>query len=392
MVNSDKSMFKQPIVKAMEMDEVPIVKAVKKPAKRTTETKKRVDKSLFLTIISRHLAETSDSTKKPLDTDLNADVRIITDSLDTTWSPFKATMAVVMAKVAYPDWDTRNHQKQLGGLFSLRTIDHNVICNELHRLKYYETDVSYAMTRAFERVERFTEDYSGILQPKEAKAPFLRICNRVNEAFDSVECHAILERLFDKLKERKVILDAMANLSVTPKTDALTLHGLLKMFGSLCELGAGASVVPELIVQSCCVICRPTLKMKDLKYHRTPDNTSRSLCDIEGYDTSDTCVLAVEVKCNTTITDGVQRTFDKKTEGIACRYILTTKSNTRFRVSEDNIVISSVADFCAAELMRVRHERPSIVVDMHAEVRKSVVATSCLSVGLKQQCLEVLDA
>ena len=199
----------------------------------------------------------------------------------------------------------------------------------------------------------------------------------------------ILHKLIEDLETKAdTMMSRKAATSIDqPRTNALTLHGLYKMFDSMCKLGA--SVVPELIVQSCCVICYPTIKMKDLKY---PDNTSGSLCDIEGYDASDTCVLAVDVKYNLTITDGMLRTFDKKTKGIRCRYMLTTKSNTKCRVSEDDVVTNSVADFCVTELMRVRHDQPSVVADMHAEVRKSVLATSDLSMGLKQECIDVLDA
>lgn len=354
----------------------------------------RVDRNRFTEIITRHLNKNVGNVST-LDAQLDADVRVMIDSLDKAWSPFKATMAVVMAKVAYPEWDTRNHQKQLGGLFSLRTIDHKIISNELHRLGYYETDVSYAMTRAFERVERYTEEYSGILQPKEAKASFLRICARVNDAYDCEECDTILSLLFTKLKERRTSLDALVESCgalVIKSTPSNTLRSLLDKIDTLCKLGAGASVVPELIVQSICMLSRQTLKMKDLKFHRTPDNTSGALCDIEGYDCDNKCVLAIEVKSNISITNNMVITFDKKTKDIPCRYMLTTKPNTKCRVSDQDIVISSVNDFCATELMRARQEYPDIVRDMYTMVRKTVVATPCLMVDLKQQCIDILDA
>ena len=347
----------------------------------------RVDKVRFTELIARHLTTTSNGVL--LDVDLYADVSILVKTLDKTWSPFKALMAVVMAKVVYPDWDTRNHQKQLGGMFSLRTIDHVVISNELHRLGYYDTDVSYAMTRAFERVEPFSESYSGILHPKDAKVPFLRICKRVNDAFDATECDMILGCLFDKLKERKAALDVMMDCDVSMEKPAMSLYTFLDRLDALCKLGTGASVVPELIIQSCCASCYPTLTMKELKHHRTPDKTSKSHCDIEGYNEDGMCVLAIEVKCNIAIADSMVTTFDKKTKDIASRYILSTKTNTKCRVSQHNIMINTVNDFCASELMRVHAD---ILQDMNNALQKMIVESPCLTVSLKQQCIDIMKA
>ena len=41
------------------------------------------------------------------------EIDIITENVKTSWAPLKATVVSLVAKIKYPDWDTRNHQIQL---------------------------------------------------------------------------------------------------------------------------------------------------------------------------------------------------------------------------------------------------------------------------------------
>ena len=93
------------------------------------------------------------SVKKNIDTVLK--------SYERSKAPLKAIIAAGIPKIAYPEWDVRKHQQQIGGKHSLRSIDTRHIASELYRIGLYETPTSFALTRSFEKAECYDMNYSG---------------------------------------------------------------------------------------------------------------------------------------------------------------------------------------------------------------------------------------
>ena len=89
------------------------------------------------------------------------DLYTITKSKIKVWAPMKATIVSCVAKLIYPNWDTRYHQVQIGGKYSLRTIDRKYVASFLFKKGLYPTATEYALTRSFEKAEPFTKNYTG---------------------------------------------------------------------------------------------------------------------------------------------------------------------------------------------------------------------------------------
>lgn len=95
-------------------------------------------------------------------------------------APAKVLISALACKCAYPDWDTRRHQRQLGAPHSLRSMDRRHVSSFLFRHRLVATPTEGALTRSFERPEPYERSYSGGIQPASAKASFLAVLHQVN--------------------------------------------------------------------------------------------------------------------------------------------------------------------------------------------------------------------
>jgi hypothetical protein len=103
---------------------------------------------------------------------LKDELDIITSNISKSWAPLKATIVSLVAKIQNPDWDTRNHQTQIGGKYSLRSIDKCYVSDYLYKNSLYDTSTEFALTRSFEKQNHLTNHTLVIFHQKSVKQHF----------------------------------------------------------------------------------------------------------------------------------------------------------------------------------------------------------------------------
>jgi len=327
---------------------------------------------------------------------LRNELDIIINSVGNPWAPFKATMVSVMAKLVYPDWDTRNHQKQIGGHRSLRTIDKTRVSKLLVELGLYDTLTEFALTRSFEKAEPYTKEYSGMITPKECKPAFLNIVHIINTTNNPTLLKDMLAYLLAALKARKSKITALKN-TVVVVTKNIDLVDINNMFDTMNNLGSGSSVVPAIIVHTLLSVIQPyiwpNLSIKPLKEHTAPDGHTKSFGDVEAFGSNLKPVIVIEVKHKISIDDSIVTIFDNKTntEDIPLKFIITTAKQPR-KIVKNNICIDTLSNFVSLHLQSALLHEKTICSKFIEELRKQIINYNNLSVPIKQTVAEYLTS
>jgi len=310
-----------------------------------------------------------------------------------SWAPFKATFASVIAKLKYPDWDTRKHQTQIGGKFSLRSIDRCHVSNTLFKLGLYNTGTEFALTRSFEKSEPFNKEYSGKISPVECKSAFLNIVEIINTVSTVNLLNDILIYMVLWLKQQK---QKETHLKETKIVSAKYINFL--DISNLCEkvnnLGAGSSVIPVIMIHSLLTIISPFLfpliKIKSLKEHTAADNHSKSFGDIEGINKDSLPILAIEVKHKIVINEDIVLSFNKKIEGIdiPLKFIITT-ANMSKKVTENNVSIDTLSNFILNYIQQTIFHEKDICKLFIENFRKDILNYTNLSTEIKEIINEI---
>jgi hypothetical protein len=308
---------------------------------------------------------------------LDPDVRTKIDRLLASRinAPLKGLIASLVAKLVHPEWDTRKHQAQNGGLHSLRSIDTSHVAKYLHKHGFYATATSFALTRSFENSHPYTEDYPGHFKDKAAGSAFLQLVKLVNEAYTKELCEDMLAYCLQELKVRK---DALLALQATPVVTSyfLPLHTVPRMLSSIFNSStAGISVIPVIALHTALTIVQPYhwegLSIDDLKQHTAADGNSGSTGDIEGRKDDEVC-LSFEVKHDISINDSILHTFDEKSKGVAMRWALTTKP-TPYQVTDSGIVVGNVTDIIVDLLHKSLFHNKNIAAEYVNLLRSRIV-------------------
>lgn len=117
-------------------------------------------------------------------------------------SILKVVITSLLAKLKYPDWDTRLHKKKIGGIYNLDSIDEKFISPVLFKEGYYESSTKFSLTASLNLYEPFNENYKAGISPKECKSSFLFLMKEMNEN-SKFDCEKVLLFILQKLKERK---------------------------------------------------------------------------------------------------------------------------------------------------------------------------------------------
>jgi hypothetical protein len=320
---------------------------------------------------------------------------IITTNLSKSWAPLKATIVSVVAKLKYPDWDTRNHQTQIGGKYSLRTIDCCNVSNYLFKKGLYDTATEFALTRSFEKAEPFNKSYTGNISPKECKTAFLNIVEIINTTATTEVLIDILTYLIQFLKERNEQNIKLKKSIVEISTD-IDLFDVSNVIEKINNLGSGLSVIPVIVVYTLLHVIQPYLwkdiTIKKLKEHTSPDNHSKSYADVEGFNNA-VPMIAIEVKHKIPITETIISTFEKKTSEtrIPLKFIITTARTTK-HVVKNNICIDSLAGFTTSYLQQVLLFEKNICSIFIKELRTNIVNYTNISVSAKESFNELLTS
>lgn len=263
-------------------------------------------------------------------------------------APMKVTMAAILCKMYYPSWDTRMHQKQIGGKYSLRTMDRKHVSQTLHRLGLVATNTEGALTRSFERSEPYTLTYSGNVKPVDCKEAFLQLLDFVNTNFNYEVCGVVVKEFLRILLTNKLIA-AELNVKTPSNNKTISLKQTVQLFAKINALKSGASMISPIIIHTLCKIVLPTIKkgttVKELREHTSADSKTNSFGDIECVDSNGDVSIVFEVKHNLTIDVSHIDTLNNKlkechTEDLQA-YIVTSKP-TLYYVTEQNIIVTEI--------------------------------------------------
>ena len=359
----------------------------------------KVNYSLLLQkALDSNIVDTTRLMEKYGDICIKDELDIISNNTSKSWAPLKACVVSVIAKIANPDWDTRNHQTQIGGKYSLRTIDRNYVSNYLFNNGLYDTSTEFALTRSFEKPEPFNKEYSGNISPKECKISFLNIVEVINTKIDIHLLNDILVYLITFLKNRKETTTTLKNSIIVSSNDVnIHILDVSKLLDKINNLGSGSSVIPVIISHTLLSVIQPYLwvgiSIKPLKEHTAPDNHSKSHGDIEGLDINFKPKIAIEVKHKITINDTIVAIFNEKIkdEDIPLKFIITTAKTER-KVVQNNICIDTLNGFVISYLQQTLFHEKTICLIFIKELRKQIVSYKNMSVCIKESINEILTS
>ena len=342
----------------------------------------------FLSLLENTVAKDS-FTFSGFKTDLTGYVQqleIICSNVVKSWAPFKAVTVSVVAKLIHPDWDTRNHQTQLGGKFSLRSIDKNYVSDFLYKNGYYDTPTEFALTRSFEKCEPFHETYSGNISPKPCKLAFLNIVRTINTQENDGYLEETLIYLLCFLKRRKGEKLNLINSSIVLKRH-VDSYAVFRLCEFISDVGSGGSVVPIIAMHTLLELVQPklweTARVNALKPHTASDKHGGSYGDLEVLDAvSSMPIVVVEGKHKIAINDSIIRIFETKVKlvDVPFKYIVTTH-RTSFRITDSNIWIEEFTSFIMGFLQRLQDT--SVYATFVLNFRKDVLAFENLSMEVK---------
>lgn len=286
--------------------------------------------------------------------------------------------ASLISKIIDPSSDTRKHQKQLGGKRSLRSLD-GAVSAVMFNHGLYPTATEGALTRAFEKAEPYTLEYSGMISPEHYKKPFLRLQHSINAVCTADDLVAMMRYMLCEMVERR---EREGQLKRTVKSfGGVSLKMIDELLEAVFKIRGGIAAVPEIVAHCVCEIALPYLwgeknTIKPLKGHTTPDGNSKSLGDVEGYRSDGTPFLVAEVKFGMKINDKIVDTFRSKVDvgSIPLKLILTTASTTRTRYTDDNIQIGTVKEFVTRTLQACMVSNPDILKSFLPELRNRILA------------------
>jgi len=359
--------------------------------------------NLYLTIFQAALDSDVIDTTRLTERCIKYDLDVISNNISKSWAPFKATVASVIAKMVNPEWDTRNHQTQINGKHSLRTIDRCYVSNYLYKNGLYDTSTEFALTRSFEKAEPFNKNYSGVIKPKECKTSFLNIVEIINTNIDNDLLNDLLNDilvyLMTFLKQRKETTTTLKNSIVVSSSSSndINIDHVSKVLDEINKLGSGSSVIPVITAHTLLSVIQPHLwagiSMKPLKEHTAPDNHSNSYGDVEGLDANFKPKIVAEVKHKISINDTIVAIFDKKTkdEDIPLKLIITTAS-TENRVVQNNICIFALNAFVITHLQQTLFHERTICLIFMKELRMRIVSYQNMSVSIKESINEILTS
>lgn len=298
------------------------------------------------------------------------DIDVIIKGVSKSWSPFKATVASVFAKLTHPDWDTRLHQLQIGGKHSLRTIDTDTVEPFLHSRGLYDTATTFALTRSFEHPEPYNETYSGNFRPPDCKKSFLKIVKTINTTADPILLNNILIYMLQWLKKRQGDNNQLKE-TIVESNKQLNFRDISSLCNFVIKLGSGSSVVPVIMVHCVLSISNKNMTIKALKEHTAPDNHSKAYGDVEGFIDGEP-VVAVEVKHKIKINDTIIRIFDEKTKEIRLKFIVTT-AKISHSITASNIWVDSLENFVLRHLHQALVHEKDICLLFIKKFREDVV-------------------
>ncbi len=252
----------------------------------------------------------SDITKK--------NIEIMAQNCFTQKGAYTVYVTLGIYKLIHPTQDIRNHQTQIDGGFSGRSIDTVYITPTLKELNLPSMAESGWLTRSLEQPYPYTLNYEGKIGNKDVKIAFLHLIDdiqikNINPKYILVE---LLKQIIDIQKKNKIIINPLAN------SEMLTISKLMiildKQF-SYKYSSFGGSKLPVLAFYAIYQLLINEIarykecKLKQLGSHTASDRTSKSAGDIEIFKEGN-LFEAIEIKLDKAIDTNMIRIVKEKIE------------------------------------------------------------------------------
>lgn len=221
-------------------------------------------------------------------------------------------------KLIHDEQDIRNHQTQISGGFSGRTIDTAYITPTLKKVGLPSMAESGWLTRSLEQPYPYTLDYEGKISNKDVKKAFLELIDDIQEK--NINSRYILVELFKKIidiqEKNKITINSLAN------PEMLTISKLMRILDkqfSYKYSSFGGSKLPvlaffaiyQLLIKE--LVRYKECELKPLGSHTASDRTSKSAGDIEIFKDSQ-LFEAIEIKLDKAIDANMIRIVKEKVQ------------------------------------------------------------------------------
>jgi len=300
----------------------------------------------------------------------------------------KAIVSSSAAKKCYPEWDTRNHQTQIGGQYSLRTIC-DKISQHLHMKGLYDAASAYALTRSFEKAEPYTQSYSGQFKNAKYKTVFLNIVELLNTTKAPASlCETILVYLLLGLKKAKADNNKMCVANLDTLSDAVSLQHVKLLGDFIGTLGGGSSKIPVLFVYSCLQICTPllwpTAALEPLQSHTAADCHTGGIGDIMVRLPDASLVLAIEMKHKIKITPDIIHTFAEKCSKVSkVRMMVCITTSVIPENVQGNVLVKTMSSYVVQMLQSLFFFKETACSDFIQTFQKNLLSDTTVSRDLK---------
>lgn len=301
----------------------------------------------------------------------------------------EGTITSIVAKITHPDWDTRYHQTQIGGLCSLRNFDKKVVLPWMRTKQLIRRKSVYALTRSLEKAEPFTLDYSAKSKNQCLMKAFLQCVDFLNGGSEPSAWHHMLAYILHTLKKRVLNTN---NLHITPTPNECSLHDVFKLCTFISTLTSGASKLPVLLVHTCLSLCGPYEwpgeSLYPLNSHTAADSKTRSICDIV-YGR----VLIAEIKHRIPVDEALLSEFERNTLSVSHsqKYILTTHAKTEFQITSNNTVIDTIGRFVVTMLQRTQFNDTDVCKRFVDAFYDTMIRDSEVCIDIKTLMIEYLQ-
>lgn len=251
-----------------------------------------------------------------IDVNSNKNIQILADKCFTQKGVYTVFITLSVYKILHPAQDIRNHQTQIEGGFSGRTIDTQYITPTLKELGLPSMAESGWLTRLLEQPYPYTLDYDGKISNKKVKQAFLELIDaiqtrEVNPKFLLVE---LLKRVKTLQEKNKILVHPLKNpenltiLNIVDVLDAQFSFNYKTPSGSKLPVIAFYAIYTIILDE---VSRYGQCQLKELGSHTASDRTSKSAGDIEIFK-NDSLFEAVEIKLDKQIDANIVRIAREK--------------------------------------------------------------------------------
>jgi DNA (cytosine-5)-methyltransferase 1 len=274
-------------------------------------------KEIVLKIHKEALADMNYSNK--LQSKTNENIKTLATLCFNQKAVYTVFITLGIYKIVHKEQDIRNHQTQIEGGFSGRSIDTMYITPTLKEVGLPSMAESGWLTRSLEQPYPYTLNYEGKISNKSVKKAFLELVDdiqtkNINPKYILVE---LLKIVIELQKKSKIVINPLKN---PEKLTILKLMNILDKQFSFKYSSFGGSKLPVLAFFAIYQILIKELsrykdcELKSLGSHTSSDRTSKSAGDIEIFKSNNQLFEAIEIKLDKAIDSNMLRIVKEKVE------------------------------------------------------------------------------